>query len=743
MEESNSVIDSPITNEETFTLSTAETPNLVQSHCDTTTLKDNLRVLNLYGVSNNNNLEVQSDCDTTMVEFGNVNSETDVPETIDNPTTPGVCLKYRYCSPIDLVPNVPESALPVVGTLFQTLEDCIAMYKKYAQYAGFDIRNATEKKYADKSVKLKYLICHRAGVAKKHDVDSTDLGLRRKVIRNTNFKVTDCKTSVRFVREEDTSFFKLYYFNPHHNHKLFEEHDKVLSRLKRQMKFSADELSKSNYAEFGHVTSFDATYRSNKHCMVFVPFLAIDNNRKSVVVGSGLLCDETTPSYTWLLQAFLKVHKVQPKLVLTDQDAAIKEAFPLVFTEAKHRLCMWHIMAKLPNRVAADVLGKTDFRKRLLKLVWSVFLGPEEFEVKWNDLMKEFNMEAHPWLSLVYMIRSKWIPAYFKELPMCGLMKTTSRSGSLNSFFRSFSHYGNDLLGFVLAHDTAMDRQRNTQRIDEHETNSSIHHFKTRWLIEKHAAMVYTKTVFFDVQKQIIKADLYCTQWNVVSEDGYQKFTIRQKDKRFKTKAEYKVVLFEADGSFACSCQHFEYFGTLCSHIFSVLFNTDVEEIPIRYISKRWTKGVIPSDILRARRLYSGNNEKTDKLINDIQFQFDSILSRIFCNDEKLELVLQKVRSIKDEVAPDIPSDTVGNNKDAEFETMLGVPKATTIDIRASEGIRNKGCGRGKRLIGGGERVVRNAHAKRKCRGCKELTNHDIRNCPIMKTGMVGESDDD
>lgn len=85
--------------------------------------------------------------------------------------------------------------------------------------------------------------------------------------------------------------------------------------------------------------------------MVFVPFLAIDNNRHSVVVGSGILCDEKLPSYTWLLEAFLKVHGVQPKVVLTDQDASIREAFPLVFNESRHRLCMWHIMDKLPNRV--------------------------------------------------------------------------------------------------------------------------------------------------------------------------------------------------------------------------------------------------------------------------------------------------------------------------------------------------------------------------------------------------------
>ena len=76
-------------------------------------------------------------------EPGNVNSETSVPETIDNLATSTVCLKYRYCSPIDLVPNVPETMLHVVGSLFQTLEHCIAMYQKYAEYAGFDIRKST------------------------------------------------------------------------------------------------------------------------------------------------------------------------------------------------------------------------------------------------------------------------------------------------------------------------------------------------------------------------------------------------------------------------------------------------------------------------------------------------------------------------------------------------------------------------------------------------------------------------
>ncbi|KAJ9553283.1 hypothetical protein OSB04_017328 [Centaurea solstitialis] len=658
---------------------------------------------------------------------------------------------------------------------------------------------------------MKYLVCHRHGVPNKRSFDSTNDGKHRKALRNSNFKVTGCKAQVRFRRVNGTTKFQLYYFYPNHNHSLFDESDRMLSRNSRQMSFSdkrlvhraaraniraskahriqvclkggyeevgcsvsdyknykrdlesfigdgdvqmllnmfservangtnfafeykvskgkllglfwADELSRFNYSEFGHVISFDATYRSNKHCMVFVPFLAIDNNRSSVVVGSGILCDEKMPSYTWLLEAFIKVHGSQPKVVLTDQDAAIKEAFPIVFNESKHRLCMWHIMDKLPIRVGKYLLVSTDFRKRLLNLVWSVYLGPQEFEEKWNSLMTEFHLEGHPWLSQVFKIRSKWIPAYFKDVPMCGLMKTTSRSESLNSFFRSFAHYGNNLLSFILSHDSAMDKQRNRQRTDEHDTNTSVYDFKTNRLIEKHAAMLYTKTMFFVVQNEIVKGDRYCAQWNVIIEDGHQVFTIKEKDETLKTKLEFKFVHFVDDDTFKCSCEHFEYFGILCCHIFHVFYNIDVEEIPSKYINRRWMRGVIHVDV------HPRSNEETDKLTNDIQYEFDQILNRIYGDDDKLSLFWKRC----DEVAPDIFSHDNVVNKPAEFERVLGVSKPDKIDVRAVEGISNKGSGTGKRLTSSKERAIKNAQKKRKCKSCGLSTNHDSRNCPSKK----------
>ncbi|GJY43344.1 FAR1-related sequence 5-like protein [Tanacetum coccineum] len=102
--------------------------------------------------------------------------------------------------------------------------------------------------------------------------------------------------------------------------------------------FWADEVAKYNYKEFGDIVSFDATFNSNKYNMKFVPFIGIDNHRKCVTHGSGMLLHEDTKSYTWLLKAFMTAFLKEPMMIVTDQDGAMKRAIKAVFTKAKHRI---------------------------------------------------------------------------------------------------------------------------------------------------------------------------------------------------------------------------------------------------------------------------------------------------------------------------------------------------------------------------------------------------------------------
>nr|GEX54938.1 hypothetical protein [Tanacetum cinerariifolium] len=180
--------------------------------------------------------------------------------------------------------------------------------------------------------------------------------------------------------------------------------------------FWAAEVAKGNYKEFGDIVSFDATYKTNK---------------RSVTVGSGLLKKETTEAYGWLLKAFKKAFVHAPNIVVTDQDEAMRLAVAAEFPESKHRLCMWHIMQKIPSNIVSRIYDDTNFKDKFGKIVWNMFSGPEEFEHRWNKLMEEFNLVNHKWLSKMYRLRSSWIPAFFVDSPLCGLLRTTSRNAHI------------------------------------------------------------------------------------------------------------------------------------------------------------------------------------------------------------------------------------------------------------------------------------------------------------------------
>ncbi|GJU14056.1 FAR1-related sequence 5-like protein [Tanacetum coccineum] len=41
-------------------------------------------------------------------------------------------------------------------------------------------------------------------------------------------------------------------------------------------------------------------------------------------------------------------------MIVTDQDGAMKRAIEAVFKKSKHRLCMWHIMQKIPLKIQSE-----------------------------------------------------------------------------------------------------------------------------------------------------------------------------------------------------------------------------------------------------------------------------------------------------------------------------------------------------------------------------------------------------
>nr|GEU61397.1 hypothetical protein [Tanacetum cinerariifolium] len=402
------------------------------------------------------------------------------------------------------VPRVSACVLPVLGTVYDSLDEYIEIYRKYASEAGFGIRLSCQKRLKCGYVKQKYIVCNREGCPKDVWLKTLDPKRNDRQVRSLNFKVCGCKARVVFDMVVDTTKYVLTTFDVKHNHELDRVEYKHLSKVERKLTYNEQLFNiKAANANIGAVRAhnlytglkgssslvhgtqtesknftrvincfigdsdaqmlitkmeqrqdftkdfFDYFVEDAELCglfwadevakcnykeykMVFVPFTIIDNHRKSVTVGSGLLKKETVEAYGWLLRAFKKDFVRPPNIVVTDQDGAMRLAVATEFPESKHRLCMWHIIQKIPAKIVSRIYDDTDFKDKFGKIVCNMFIGPEEFEDIWNKLVEEFNLVNHKWLSKMYRLRSSWVLAFFVDSPLCGLMRTTSSYGNKN-----------------------------------------------------------------------------------------------------------------------------------------------------------------------------------------------------------------------------------------------------------------------------------------------------------------------
>ncbi|XP_074337244.1 protein FAR1-RELATED SEQUENCE 5-like [Apium graveolens] len=184
------------------------------------------------------------------------------------------------------------------------------------------------------------------------------------------------------------------------------------------------------------------------------------------------------------------------------------------------------------------------------------------------------------------MLRKSWIPAYFQDEPIFGLMRTTSRSESENFFFSQFHKQGDTLCEFWLRFENAMDKQRNETRRLNHESNSSLPITISEWFIENDPADLFTRSIFYKIQEEIVSSCL-SMQIKKMSEeiDGvtcFEKKDVKVKDKLFKVSVSYNHAVR--------TCNKFVMCGIVCRHAFCGLKQIGVGKFPKSLVLNRWSK---------------------------------------------------------------------------------------------------------------------------------------------------------
>nr|GEZ13604.1 hypothetical protein [Tanacetum cinerariifolium] len=266
--------------------------------------------------------------------------------------------------------------------------------------------------------------------------------------------------------------------------------------------------------------------------------------------------------------------------------------------------------------------SNTDFKRRLCNIVWSNKIEPKTFVKKWAAIMDEFLLNENKWLSDMFEMRGMWIPAYFRNEPMSGLMRTMSRFESENHFFGQITSTRLSLVEFVSHYNTAMDSQRFIYGKNNHDSMNTMPDLKTDLLVEKEVAELYTTTLFYDVQEEIYSSLMNCYALNVHEGESRRHFMIHDTGADF----EYKGVVVEVkyEGKINCSCLRHECYGLLCRHIFYVLRLSKVHNFPKSYLQKRWSKNAMPHKRVGCTvEVESSSNAVTnsDSLIRDITLE--------------------------------------------------------------------------------------------------------------------------
>ncbi|XP_052732436.1 protein FAR-RED IMPAIRED RESPONSE 1-like [Vigna angularis] len=263
---------------------------------------------------------------------------------------------------------------------------------------------------------------------------------------------------------------------------------------------------------------------------------------------------------------------------------AIQDVFP----KTKHRWCLWHIMKKVPEKFQGynNYVGiKCDIKSLLYDSS-----NAADFENGWNRLLITHTLQNNEWLCNLYEERQKWVPCYLKNHFWAG-MSTTQRSEGMNAFFDGFINSSTTLQQFVVQYDNALKFKAQKEiEADFSSLNTNIA-CGSQSPIERQFQVQYTHAKFEEVQMEF-RSRMNCFIKNTVKDCIFNKYTIKEEYMSDgNCDAKYYVVEFDpVTNDTRCSCLLFEFRGIICRHSLLVLGQEDVQNVPSKYVLRRWSK---------------------------------------------------------------------------------------------------------------------------------------------------------
>ncbi|KAM0858945.1 hypothetical protein ACQ4PT_047538 [Festuca glaucescens] len=324
----------------------------------------------------------------------------------------------------------------------------------------------------------------------------------------------------------------------------------------------------------------------------------------SVIFAGVLLREEKVENFEWVFREFVKMMSGKTS---NRAHRAMEVAIGNVLPATKHRWCKWHVLRKAKERLGAlygkNSQFKVDFHQFKVDFhrIVNQMLTKDEFEAVWMQMLSMYALEKNPYLYQIYETRDKWAKPFFSGI-FCARMTSTQRSKSANHMLKTYVPPGSAMHVFVKQFNKLMYDRDVDESFQEKRTHLGGVVYKVGEPIEKHAAKIYTRTMFEKFQEVLYKSGLYYVDELVAGEVFVAKHFDSESREKW-CKVEYRILV--NDGYYSCECGMYEHMGMLCCHVVKVLVHLRCKEIPVAHVMKRWTvdaRDVLPLHLVQYQK---------------------------------------------------------------------------------------------------------------------------------------------
>ncbi|PNT65017.1 hypothetical protein BRADI_4g36233v3 [Brachypodium distachyon] len=400
-----------------------------------------------------------------------------------------------------------------------------------------------------------------------------DVSNYRTTIRNESNQ-NDMMMVIEFFRKRQMEDPRFYYaFRVDDEHKV-------------QNIFWADGNCRKFYDLYGDCISFDTTYKTNKYNLSFAPFVGITGHANNCLFACAILQNETVETFTWLFEEFLQcMGGKMPLTIITDQDVARKQAIPNVFTQTKHRNCLFHIKKKAEEKCA-----RCFATRRTLHIEFNDIINKsqteEEFEALWPAMMRKYKVENIKYFQHMWEIRKNFVPVYFKK-DFFPFIHSTARSDGTNAIFKDNVGSTYSIISFLGEYQRISKSIVEKEREQDSKTRTTKPNLWAGPELELQAAKLYNRNIFYKFQKQLkMTQQVHVEEIEKnVSYQVYKSSMLAELDFRER---KFMVMVDWANEDISCICVRFQKDGMLCCHALRVLLHLNILVLPEKYYIQRW-----------------------------------------------------------------------------------------------------------------------------------------------------------